>query len=152
MRAPWFFPLKSSGRGSRARTRDLRFWRPSLYQLSYTPTPSAGLRHLSPGIKPPSWDFLHRVEPQPSADRSSRRSGGISGALHDALVEKLRDLGVGQTGHIPQYFLGMLAQFRRRHRLDPRLGRKLTRMTRNRETPKTRLIQHREHRVGFAQI
>ena len=25
------------GRGSRARTRDLRFWRPSLYQLSYTP-------------------------------------------------------------------------------------------------------------------
>ena len=28
---------KGSGRGSRARTRDLRFWRPSLYQLSYTP-------------------------------------------------------------------------------------------------------------------
>ena len=26
------------GRGSRVRTRDLRFWRPSLYQLSYTPT------------------------------------------------------------------------------------------------------------------
>ena len=25
------------GRGSRVRTRDLRFWRPSLYQLSYTP-------------------------------------------------------------------------------------------------------------------
>ena len=25
------------GRGSRARTRDLRFWRPPLYQLSYTP-------------------------------------------------------------------------------------------------------------------
>ena len=25
------------GRGTRARTRDLRFWRPSLYQLSYTP-------------------------------------------------------------------------------------------------------------------
>lgn len=27
-----------NGRGTRARTRDLRFWRPSLYQLSYTPT------------------------------------------------------------------------------------------------------------------
>ena len=30
-----------AGRGSRARTRDLRFWRPPLYQLSYTPAPSA---------------------------------------------------------------------------------------------------------------
>ena len=29
--------LGKSGRGSRARTRDLRFWRPPLYQLSYTP-------------------------------------------------------------------------------------------------------------------
>ena len=29
------------GRGSRARTRDLRFWRPPLYQLSYTPAPLA---------------------------------------------------------------------------------------------------------------
>jgi hypothetical protein len=28
---------KDIGRGSRARTRDLRFWRPPLYQLSYTP-------------------------------------------------------------------------------------------------------------------
>ena len=28
------------GRGSRARTRDLRFWRPPLYQLSYTPASS----------------------------------------------------------------------------------------------------------------
>lgn len=26
------------GRGDRIRTRDLRFWRPLLYQLSYTPT------------------------------------------------------------------------------------------------------------------
>ena len=29
--------IRGIGRGSRARTRDLRFWRPSLYQLSYTP-------------------------------------------------------------------------------------------------------------------
>lgn len=27
-----------NGRGSKARTYDLRFWRPPLYQLSYTPT------------------------------------------------------------------------------------------------------------------
>ena len=27
-----------SGRGRRARTLDLRFWRPPLYQLSYTPS------------------------------------------------------------------------------------------------------------------
>jgi hypothetical protein len=26
-----------NGRGSRVRTRGLRFWRPPLYQLSYTP-------------------------------------------------------------------------------------------------------------------
>ena len=32
---PSFF---ENGRGTRVRTRDLRFWRPSLYQLSYTPT------------------------------------------------------------------------------------------------------------------
>ena len=31
------FADKVNGRGSRVRTRDLRFWRPSLYQLSYTP-------------------------------------------------------------------------------------------------------------------
>jgi hypothetical protein len=30
-----------NGRGSRVRTRDLRFWRPSLYQLSYTPKAEA---------------------------------------------------------------------------------------------------------------
>ena len=27
------------GRSGRTRTRDLRFWRPPLYQLSYTPAP-----------------------------------------------------------------------------------------------------------------
>src|SRR5690606_11800966 len=30
---------RKTGRGSRARTDDLRFWRPPLYQLSYTPSP-----------------------------------------------------------------------------------------------------------------
>ncbi len=30
--------MRVFGRGSRVRTRDLRFWRPSLYQLSYTPS------------------------------------------------------------------------------------------------------------------
>ena len=30
--------IKENGRGSRARTYDLRFWRPPLYQLSYTPS------------------------------------------------------------------------------------------------------------------
>ena len=29
---------RSNGRGGKIRTRDLRFWRPPLYQLSYTPT------------------------------------------------------------------------------------------------------------------
>ncbi len=31
-------PRRFSGRGGRVRTHDLRFWRPSLYQLSYTPS------------------------------------------------------------------------------------------------------------------
>src|SRR5579884_716189 len=30
-------PSKKIGRGGKIRTRDLRFWRPPLYQLSYTP-------------------------------------------------------------------------------------------------------------------
>jgi hypothetical protein len=34
--------LQENGRGGRARTDDLRFWRPPLYQLSYTPKPSFG--------------------------------------------------------------------------------------------------------------
>ncbi len=32
------YPTYKIGRGSRIRTRDIRFWRPTLYQLSYTPT------------------------------------------------------------------------------------------------------------------
>lgn len=35
------------GRGGRIRTRDIRFWRPTLYQLSYTPI-LVGLRGLEP--------------------------------------------------------------------------------------------------------
>ena len=31
--------FKKNGRGGRARTHDRRFWRPLLYQLSYTPVP-----------------------------------------------------------------------------------------------------------------
>ena len=39
---PWFFDVSSilydyDGRGTKNRTRDTRFWRPLLYQLSYTP-------------------------------------------------------------------------------------------------------------------
>ena len=34
---PLILRVTSSGRGGRIRTRDLRFWRPLLYQLSYTP-------------------------------------------------------------------------------------------------------------------
>src|SRR6476659_7035175 len=34
-----FFRCHSGGRGSRNRTYNLRFWRPTLCQLSYTPRP-----------------------------------------------------------------------------------------------------------------
>ena len=37
-----------AGRGSRARTCDLRFWRPPLYQLSYTPMPRITARQALP--------------------------------------------------------------------------------------------------------
>lgn len=33
-------PVVRPGRGGRNRTHDLRFWRPTLYQLSYAPIPS----------------------------------------------------------------------------------------------------------------
>jgi hypothetical protein len=39
------------GRGSRVRTRDLRFWRPSLYQLSYTPKATHEVWQPGMGIK-----------------------------------------------------------------------------------------------------
>jgi hypothetical protein len=39
---------KENGRGGRARTHDLRFWRPLLYQLSYTPMPNKII--VYPGI------------------------------------------------------------------------------------------------------
>lgn len=42
-----------AGRGSRARTCDLRFWRPPLYQLSYTPNAAASFhkeRHVSRAV------------------------------------------------------------------------------------------------------
>ena len=41
---------KENGRGSRVRTRDLRFWRPSLYQLSYTPS-GRGVGYAMRGVK-----------------------------------------------------------------------------------------------------
>ncbi|CCB65807.1 protein of unknown function [Hyphomicrobium sp. MC1] len=34
--------LHEAGRGGGSRTPDLRFWRPTLYQLSYTPSTDAG--------------------------------------------------------------------------------------------------------------
>ena len=46
-------PKEVFGRGSRVRTRDLRFWRPSLYQLSYTPRAMAGIKAPLPGNQAP---------------------------------------------------------------------------------------------------
>jgi hypothetical protein len=40
-----------SGRGGRTRTHDRRFWRPLLYQLSYTPAPSEIIRDYKSGSK-----------------------------------------------------------------------------------------------------
>src|SRR6056297_529737 len=152
MRAPYIFPLKSSGRGSRARTRDLRFWRPSLYQLSYTPTPSAGLSHRLPGIKPPWRAFLMHRPIFLRRCSSGGRTRRMARALHDTLIEKLRDLGVAQPCHITQDFLGMLAQRRGGLGPDARTGRKRAGMAGHRKASKPRLIQHREHRVRLAQI
>src|ERR1044072_1558231 len=47
--------IKESGRGSRARTYDLRFWRPPLYQLSYTPVCRSG---SSNNADAPVWQAL----------------------------------------------------------------------------------------------
>ena len=50
--------LDENGRGTGTRTRDLRFWRPSLYQLSYTPTTTNDLRQPKKGRKRPCARFL----------------------------------------------------------------------------------------------
>ncbi len=43
---------KGNGRGSKARTRDLRFWRPPLYQLSYTPARFKSVPEGQIGFRP----------------------------------------------------------------------------------------------------
>ncbi len=50
--------FEEDGRGSRARTRDLRFWRPPLYQLSYTPRPPVTLRRQAATATHPVAPFL----------------------------------------------------------------------------------------------
>ena len=44
----WIPPGPRPGRGSRIRTRDPRFWRPMLYQLSYTPRPECAPSPIEP--------------------------------------------------------------------------------------------------------
>ena len=40
--------ISTFGRGRRLRTLGLRFWRPPLYQLSYSPIKLVGLQGLEP--------------------------------------------------------------------------------------------------------
>src|SRR6266542_6053673 len=51
-----------TGRGSRARTYGLRFWRPPLYQLSYTPIARSDIAEGLAMQAPPTARRLERVE------------------------------------------------------------------------------------------
>ncbi len=66
-----FYSLKA-GRGSRARTRDLRFWRPPLYQLSYTPSAAISLSHTAPKLKR-GFSETYSINLAPAPDEASQR-------------------------------------------------------------------------------
>ena len=64
------FPI--DGRGGETRTHDLRFWRPSLYQLSYTPKivgAGEGNRTLVTSLE--GWGFTTKLHPQQKNKKSS---------------------------------------------------------------------------------
>ncbi len=85
-----------AGRGSRARTRDLRFWRPPLYQLSYTPSPPAcrrerALTGLCRRFKSESPSIGHSRDRKCSISPSRRSSllrGAVGGGLAGAFPER----------------------------------------------------------------
>ena len=68
---PRIFLKDWNGRGSRVRTRDLRFWRPSLYQLSYTPRAVVLITRTVSGWQ----DLLPRDIPQCSSDQRHGSTG-----------------------------------------------------------------------------
>lgn len=79
------------GRGTRVRTRDLRFWRPSLYQLSYTPKAEARLLRHAHHCKrqdavrgrkcnPSAFDGVRSaIHPAPHPDDPARFSPHLAG-------------------------------------------------------------------------
>src|SRR5882762_11420647 len=66
--------IPESGRGGATRTPDPRFWRPLLYQLSYTPVPvgANSIRRLRPRYLVSRWAvcFRHRAQNFLTSSRS----------------------------------------------------------------------------------
>ena len=61
--------IQTSGRGRRIRTLGTRFWRPLLYQLSYTPIFAHRQRLSSTGCAPPpvgDWWAFRDLNPGPT--------------------------------------------------------------------------------------
>src|SRR6266516_5986479 len=69
--------IPESGRGGATRTPDPRFWRPLLYQLSYTPVPvgANSIRRLRPRYLVSRWAVCFRHRGQNFL--TSRRSGSF---------------------------------------------------------------------------
>ena len=63
-----------AGRGRRIRTLDLRFWRPPLYQLSYTPSVIRGLcfAAIRPAFRPWPYSLIEATTPAPTVRPPSR--------------------------------------------------------------------------------
>ena len=76
------FCLVVRHRGDRARTCDLRFWRPTLYQLSYAPRPD---------------EFTGRARPGSSAERVPSRSSTTRPSSSSSARARARDVG-GEAG------------------------------------------------------
>ncbi|GKY88522.1 hypothetical protein STA1M1_23910 [Sinisalibacter aestuarii] len=76
---------EKDGRGSRVRTRDLRFWRPSLYQLSYTPKAEArGNSCQTPFQDLNRATSASSARSSPEASTGTRRWISSSGRSHQA--------------------------------------------------------------------
>ena len=87
-----FLTVGGSGRGGRARTYDNRFWRPVLYQLSYTPVVAVPLPQ-------PAQLFKSKNNADGGA---ATKKGGVSAAPSKLCSDRLNQAMIVATTPAPQ--------------------------------------------------
>src|SRR4030081_3870352 len=115
--ANFFWLLGHAGRSGRARTCDPRFWRPVLYQLSYTPVGSADPRRFKhrphPDCKGEAvagadhMGWLGLVQQPPAVKLAIANSQFFS----DALLGRIVDRRLNRGSHNPLPGVGSRPQF-----------------------------------------